>query len=145
MKTIICILSTAFFLFACTQEKKNPIEGNWKLIFMQEFSGDTLKWDLNKNYTGSDMKMWSESHFIFVGKFKEETAEINSYGGGTYTLDGNQYHENILYHNIPSFVGKTLKFTLEIKNDTLIQTGPFNDQWQIEKSNHFIEKYIRLD
>jgi len=39
-----------------------------------------------------------------------------------YKLDGNQYEESYLYCSYKPFIVKTLKLTLELKNDTLTQT-----------------------
>jgi hypothetical protein len=33
---------------------------------------------------------------------------------------------------------------LEIKGDTLYQTYPVNDNWQIDKNEYTLEKYVRL-
>ena len=40
--------------------------------------------------------------------------------------------------------GKTIKMTLEIKNDTLIQTYPVDDKGQMNKDWAWIEKYVRI-
>ena len=96
------------------------------------------------NYTGSDMKIWAKNYFIFVGRYKRDTTFTDNYGGGTYTLDGNRYQETILYHSIAEWVGNKPKMLLDVKGDSLIQTWPADDNWQINKSNYRIEKYVRL-
>jgi len=124
--------------------EKSPIEGAWKAVFVQSYSGGSAVYDLNK-VSGSQMKMWSENNFIFVGKFQLDTTVINNYGGGSYTLIRNQYMESILYHTDKGNVGKTIKMIIEIKNDTLTQTYPVNEEGQIDKNNYSIEKYVRLN
>ena len=68
------------------------------------------------------------------------------YGGGTYKLKGNRYEENVLYHfSKPGTVlNYTLKALIELKNDTLIQTSPVDDNGQINKNKYSIEKYVQL-
>ena len=91
------------------------------------------------------MKIWTKNHFIFVGLYNLDSTIINSYGGGTYKLEGNRYEENILYHTYPNFVGKKINMLLEVKNDTLTQTWPVNEDGEIDKHNYEIEKYIRAE
>jgi hypothetical protein len=136
------------FIISCQPQKpaeRLPIEGTWELIYGQYISDGTIIYDYPVNLTGTDMKMWSKEHFIFVGKLQLDTTVVNNYGGGTYTLAGNLYEENILYHAIESSVGQKVKMLLEISNDTLTQTWPVNADGQIDKNNFSIEKYIRLD
>lgn len=67
----------------------------------------------------------------------------DNYGGGTYTINGNQYVETIKYHFTKDYVGKILKMSLELQNDTLIQNYHLVDSAgrQIENKSS-IEKYI---
>ena len=107
--------------------------------------GDTLKSEFPGDYSGSDMKMWSKDHFVFVGLFKNDTTTRNNYGGGTYKLKGNRYEEYILYHANKVAVGKNVKMILELKNDTLFQTYPVDENGKIDSvSYYYIEKYVRL-
>jgi hypothetical protein len=113
-------------------------------VYAQSIAGDTLVWKFLGDNAGSDIKIWTKSHFIFVGRFKNDTAFADSYGGGTYTLEGNRYEETILYHVATNWVGSKVKMLLEIKGDSLIQTWPADDTWQINKSTYRVEKYVRL-
>jgi hypothetical protein len=126
------------------QEKKSPLTGAWKLVSLQSYSGDSAIYDLSK-VSGSQMKMWSDSNFLFVGRFMLDTVILNNYGGGTYTLEGNSYKENIIYHTEKENIGTAIKIILEIKNDTLTQTYPLQEDGQVNKSNYTIEKYVRLN
>jgi hypothetical protein len=40
-------------------------------------------------------------------------------------------------------VGTSQKLLLEIKDDTLIQTWPCDDNWLIDTSNYSIQKLVR--
>jgi hypothetical protein len=74
-----------------------------------------------------------------------DTATYDNYGGGTYKLDGTHCEESYLYFGEKSMVGTSQKLLLEIKNDTLIQTWPCDNNWQINKSNYNIQKLVRKD
>ena len=142
--SIITIVVLIIFL-SCIQSQRKPHEGTWNLVSMQRISGDTLEWIFPGDITGSDMKMWTKDHFSFVGRFKRDTTIVDNFGGGTYTLNGNQYEETILYAANSDNVGSKIKILLEVKGDSLIQTWPLDDNWQLDKSNYYIEKYIRLE
>jgi hypothetical protein len=145
MKTriVLCLL-LALAIGGCMQEKRGPNEGAWQLISAQHFVNDSLVSNFPGTYSGSDVKMWSENYFVFVGLFKRDTTVINSYGGGAYTLEGKKYIESIQYHTNPGAVGQVVNMTLEVRNDTLIQTWPVDEQGKGLKSEHNIEKYVRM-
>lgn len=68
-------------VISCTQkEKPNPIEGEWNLIYSKSVANDSVVGEFPGTYQGSDMKWWSKDHFIFVGKYTQDTVTINSYG-----------------------------------------------------------------
>jgi len=106
---------------------------------------DSLTFEFPGSTTGSDIKMWTENHFLTVGRFQMDTTFIDNGVGGTYTLDGNQYEETILYMPGQNGTGQKIKMLLELRNDTLIQTWPVDENGQIDKTNYSVEKYIRLD
>ncbi len=54
-----------------------------------------------------DMKIWSYNYYVCVDGFIRNDEVNNSYAGGTYTLNGNRYQENIKYHAKKSAVGET--------------------------------------
>ena len=147
MKNLICCLVISVFLLACTQEEKSPIEGAWKNFLFQSISTDSLGKTITIDYKIDVVKMWSEKNFSFIGQWNQDSIIKDFYGGGTYKLDGNKYEENVVYHF--SRPGKiwdyNLKGLLEIRNDTLIQTAPVDENGQIIKSRYFIEKYVRLN
>ncbi len=143
--TFFLLLLIPLFFVSCNKTTGLPHEGAWKFFYAKSVSADTVVFEFPGNLTGSDLKVWTKNHFIFVGLFDMDTTKIDSYGGGTYTLDGNRYEENILYHANKKSVGEKVKMLLEVKNDTLIQTWPVNEDGQIDKSNYRIEKYIRAE
>jgi hypothetical protein len=130
---------------AQAQGKKSSIEGAWQLVNAREIVGDKIVSELPKNYTGSEIKIWTKTHWTVVGWFKQDTTLSDNYAGGTYKLEGNKYDENVVYHAYKPYVGKTIKMLLEIKNDTLTQIYPLDKNGNIIKLDYNIEKYIRLE
>lgn len=144
-KTLVLCVVALLSIISCTQqEKPNPIEGQWNLIYSKSVANDSVDGEFPGTYQGSNMKWWSKDHFIFVGKFTEDTVTINSYGGGTYTLTGTNYAETILYHTFPEVVGMTYKMLVTVKNDTLVQIWPVMDNGKIDDSNYRLERYTRI-
>ncbi len=91
------------------------------------------------------IKSWTNSHFFFIGKYPDENGTADSYGGGTYTLNGNQYEEYVKYNFSKSYEGTSVKMNIEIKGDTLLQTYPVDAEGLIDQNNYTIEKYVRLE
>jgi hypothetical protein len=100
---------------------------------------------IGKDVVGSQIKVWSQNHFVFVGRFIVNDKILDNYGGGTYTLEGSQYIETIVYHKNHHWINSKPRMLLEIKGDTLYQTWPVNDMWQINKYDYTVEKYVRLN
>jgi hypothetical protein len=125
--------------------KRISLEGDWQLVQVQEITNGKVTNLFPDIYIGTQFKMWSEKHFMFVGKVKSDTTIIDFYGGGTYTLDGDRYEEDVFYNSNKEYEGHKVKMLLEFRNDTLIQTYPVDNNGIPEKSSYQIEKYIRLD
>jgi hypothetical protein len=142
--SILFCLMISMIIIGCAQQKRIPIEGAWQLVQSQGVTKDSLGNVIPVDFHPVSTKMWSESHFSFIGQWKQDTTIRDFYGGGTYKLEGNRYEENILYHFIKSAIGQNVKMLLELRNDTLIQTYPVDSNGQINKSDYYIEKYIRL-
>jgi hypothetical protein len=149
MKKIIFLgLIIALIIGSCTQQEvKSPIEGPWQVVSWQRIAGDTLQWKLGVDFIGNEIKSWSKSHFLFVGRYerKKDTTFIDNYGGGTYKLDGAHCDESYVYFVDQKMVGTSQRILLEVKNDTLIQTWPCDENWQINKSNHNVQKLVRVE
>lgn len=144
MKKVILLGLITCLLSGCsTAEKKSPVEGAWRLAHEYIKSGDRVD-IFPENITGGEIKVWTGSTFVFVGRFKQDSVYTNSYGGGTYKLDGNRYEEEVQYHAAEEYRGKKVKILLEIKNDTLIQTYPVNDNWQADPERYSVEKWVRI-
>jgi hypothetical protein len=141
MKKII-FLSLIFLLIivSCSQEKKSPIEGAWQMIYGNWQSVDTT---FPAQIKGSQIKILSKEYFAFVGHFELDTIISENYGGGTYKLEGDRFEEGVIYHASKASIGKKVKLLVEIRNDTLIQRWPADENWKLAEK-YSTEKYVRL-
>ena len=90
--------------------------------------------------------MWTKNYWSFTGIGKTDTTDIDLFGCGTYTLNGNDYEEKIIYHNDKTSINTIYKALLEIKNDTLYQTAHPTDSTGLVMENYtLIEKYVRAE
>jgi hypothetical protein len=115
--TILCLT-----LLSCSSERKNRLEGTWRLV-----SGASKRADTTYDYSKGQYRMIMmiyENHFAFVGRYVRDGDTFDTYGGGTYTLEGNNYTESIDYHSYKPWIGEVIPFEFSVKNDTLIQKGP---------------------
>lgn len=141
------LLLSALFLAivaGCKQAPVNPVEGAWYLIYAKTVSNDTVIDSYPEMHQGSQVKMWSDNYWMFVGINQKDTTVLNKFGGGSYTLDGVVYRETIEYHYVKDYVGKTLGMRIVVENDTLMQVWPADNQGEVDKSNYFSEKYVRV-
>jgi hypothetical protein len=140
-------------LASCSAAKQNndnssrgfSMEGTWRLISGTLIQGhDTTV----TNYTRdqSFIKIINGSHFAFLlhdlHKGKDSGAVFSS-GGGTYTLKGNLYTENLEYCSDRQWEGNSFPFHVIIENDTLMQQGVEKvEKLGVERMN--IEKYVKV-
>ncbi len=145
MKKIICLsLVIILISISCTKEEQSPLEGAWRLVHEYQKSGDEILGEFPVDITGSEIKIWSGNHFIFVGRFEQDSVVSDTYGGGTFKLEDDNYEETIEFHSYPDFLGQTMKILLEIKGDTITQTFPVDNNGQVDTSEYYIEKWVRI-
>ena len=142
----IAILSSLLLIMlaACKQEPVNPVVGAWDLIYARQVVNDSTVATFPDTYQGSQVKMWCNNYWMFVGQFSQDTVTANGFGGGSYTLEGIVYKETIKYHSTESNIGKTLRMRIVVANDTLIQVWPADEMGEVDKSNYTSEKYVRV-
>jgi hypothetical protein len=143
-KTLIISVSLMFLLAGCSQEPANPVVGAWDLIYAKQVVNDTTEATFPGDYQGSQVKMWCNNYWMFVGEYTLDTITDNNFGGGSYTLEGLVYKETIKYHSSADYVGQTLRMRIIVENDTLIQVWPANETGEIDKSNYTSEKYVKV-
>ncbi len=131
-------------IVSCTRTSKSPIEGAWRLAFEYEISGDSISTTYPGTNTGSEIKVWSGNTFIFVGKFIQDSISTDNFGGGTFKLDGNRYEESVQYHSAPEYLGQKVKLYLEVKNDTIIQKWPVDDNGEPVIDHYYLEKWVHI-
>ncbi len=146
MKRIFTTLFVVGCLISCKVEHPNSnssngsIEGTWQLVYGSIKEKDTL---IVKDLSNTSfIKIINTSHFAFFNQAENDASQF--YGGaGTYTFDGTNYIEKLTYTSALDFKGHEFPFTIEIKGDTLIQSG-------IEKIDaagiyrEILEKYIKI-
>ena len=140
-KVIFLFLIIEMIIGSCTQEKQSPIEGAWQLVYAKNRSKEE---SFPAQFPGEQVKMFVNGHITWVGQFKlpRDTSFIYDYGLGTYTIDGDKFTENCTIHRQKSAVGSK-KMIMEIRNDTLIQMYPTDENFKLEEKHH-IMKYVRL-
>jgi hypothetical protein len=143
-KAIFLNLIIWLILSACADQKSKGPQGTWQMVQMQMVEGSKVTNYFSDRYSVNQIKMWSDNHFIFVGKYRVDTTTSYRYGVGTYTLNGNLYTENILYHFDKYYEGTKNKIWLEIKKDTLLHIFPVDDLGKPNQTKHWVEKYVRL-
>lgn len=142
---LFCCSLIVVSICACSQKKNLPIEGAWRQIEHKTITGDSIVIDFPGMSEVDAIKVWSGNRFMFVARVKTDTIVEDNYGTGTFKLEGNKYEENIQILGYHPWEGKTIKMTLEIRNDTLIQTYPVDDKGVMEKEWAAIEKYVRIN
>ena len=127
------------------QKPDQPLIGTWHLISSKSIEkGDTTvttppnDQEMVKIFNGTDF-----AFFTHDKKMGKVTKPVFDSGSGTYTLVGNNYAEHLAYCNYRDWENRDFKFTVQFKNDTLIQSG-------IEKidslniNHEIIETYVKL-
>ena len=150
MKQYLSILLGTCLLLSCQQNEKetaeSPLTGTWQLISGTLIDkGDTTITDYTRGI--QMIKIINDSHFAFLNhdlnKGKDSTAAQFVAGGGPYELVGDNYTEHLEYCSDRQWEGNDFVFTVEIKNDTLTQSGIEKvEGTTIDRLN--IEKYVRL-
>ena len=146
-------IMVAIIFASCSNETESnkpeatakPIVGTWKLLTGTLIEkGDTVVTDYTKNV--SFIKIINDSHFAFLQhdlKQGKDSSAVFVAGGGTYTLKDNQYAEHLEYCTARNWEGNDFHFTIELKNDTLVQSGVEKIESEgVDRMN--IEKYIRV-
>lgn len=144
---LIAILLLTGVLTACTEKTKVdklPIEGTWELISETRIEGnDTTFAAMPPDQR--NIKMLNGTHFSFVrhdlNQGKDSTAVFVA-GAGTYTIDGDKYHEHLEFCNYREWENHDFDFTVTIKNDTLVQSG--HEKVEGVADRIIIEKYHRV-
>lgn len=141
---------------ACSQSDSQDngnrlsLEGTWQLVSATSERNDSL---VRTDPPGTKMiKIINADHFAFLNHNVKasgdstKTAELFVAGGGPYKLEGNSYTEYLEYCTARAYEGNTFEFTVEIKGDTLIQSGveKLKDLGLGEENVQLRETYVRV-
>ncbi len=123
-KTYYFLLAMLMISLSCKTENKNAVEGTWELVSAKYTSPDTT-YLYPKSEFDHVIKIIGKTHFLFIS---QDTSRIESYdfGGGTYTLEGDTYTENIVFFKYPGFIGQSISYNNQIEGDNWVMTGPLN-------------------
>src|SRR5215469_12206073 len=146
-KNIIYLIASSLLLSlsACMENGSSAglhLNGTWQLI-----SGMTITGKDTVPYPGDFrmIKVINDTHFAFLRHDRNPPKDSSNHfdgGGGMYTLSGNQYTEHLDYYTDRNWEGKPFTFTVEVRGDTLIQTGI--EKVDAAHIDHIIvEKYVR--
>lgn len=137
------IIPICLLLFSC-QSSAPSIVGTWKLVYGATITkGVTATTEYPKDMRM--IKIINGSHFTFLKHDLNAPKDSSNHfdaGGGSYTLNGDQYTEHLDFYADRNWEGKTFTFTVKTEGDTLVQRG-------VEKvegtgvDREIIEKYVR--
>lgn len=150
MKPIAIAILITTALGACTVKTKVdtvdkvPLQGTWELLSETKIEGtDTTYAAMPPDQR--NIKMLNATHFSFLRhdlKQGKDSAAVFVAGGGTYTLNGDKYHEHLEFCNYREWENHDFDFTVTINNDTLIQQG--HEKVEGIADRIIIEKYRRV-
>ncbi len=126
----VLLIISMVFIVSCKNKKEahinklSPIIGTWELISATTILGDSTHY---KDLSNKRMiKIINKSHFAFLNhdlNKGQDSLEAFVAGGGTYKLQGNKYVEFLEYCNYREWEKNRFEFNVELKGDTLIQSG----------------------
>ena len=146
MKTrILCFVLIAFNLNSFSQQKPIVLEGAWRNVQRQSITDGKVVTDFPGKLSVDGIKVWTGNIFMEIAQTKMDTTVSDQYVVGTFKLKGNKYEENIIHIFYKPWEGKTVKLKIELKNDTLIQTYPVDENGLPDKKGAWIEKYVKMD
>jgi hypothetical protein len=145
-KVIFLSLVIALIIGSCAEQESKFPQGAWQLVQIQRIAnGKTRVTFPTATNKGTSIKMWSEKHYSVLGNRDRDTLIVDLYTGGTYKLEGIQYEEDVMYAKDKPYIGKNIKMSMELRNDTLLQSyNPVNTKGQFVDTVRYVEKYIRL-
>lgn len=147
-KIYVCLLGIAMGACAETSQPEKEtlnIQGTWKLLSATTIRGDSSSTTYMEEK--EMIKVINATHFTFlnhdVQQGKDSLTASFAAGGGPYELEGNSYTEHLRYCSYRAWEGHDFLFTLEMRGDTLVQTGK-EEIAELGINQTIIEKYLKL-
>lgn len=137
LNVIIPILGVVFTTWLAPPQQEAPAEdcylvGAWEVESLRFTDPDGTVRDVEIG-DPPGLKIFSETHWVFVEQNGPDDAAPTSGGGGRYTVEGNTYTEFVQYHAARDFVGQTLPFECRVEDDRWYQTGMLPDGVKLEE------------
>lgn len=136
------LIISALICLSCKNTPENiSISGTWKMVYAEIIENDTIQ--IKDLQHTEFIKIINDSHFAFFNQNINSNENFYS-GAGSFVLNGQDYEEVLSYTNSQAIKNHTFSFKIQMKGDTLIQTG-------IEKieaagiNKTITEKYIKLN
>ncbi|WP_299549296.1 hypothetical protein [Seonamhaeicola sp.] len=135
-------LCLVVLILSCAKKQPvNPLLGTWKMVYAETLEQDSLT---VKDLTNTAfIKIINDSHFAFFNQHNQSTEHFYG-GGGTYTLNNNNYVETLSYTSVEALKGHTFSFKVDFAGDTLIQSG-IEKAKKANINRKIIEKYIKIN
>ncbi|WP_243346897.1 hypothetical protein [Parabacteroides sp. FAFU027] len=141
--TLLIVAITATLSYGL--KKAVPIEGTWQMVHAQYYHLDSLMSQFSAKDGDFQWKTFCKGYFMAVYQSINNNKPGNSGVCGKYVLKGNNLEETLDSHfpDAIKYFGKKPLYNVQIKGDSLIQTGPYNEDGRAILF-HFIEKYVRV-
>lgn len=139
-------LAATFFVSCDTDQPINlPLAGTWQLIAATSTEKDSTFSTFNPRT--KMIKIITPTHFAFfnhdLDQGKDSTTATFTAGGGEYTLKDSVYTEHLQYFNHREWEGHQFQFVVDIRNDTLTQSGVEKLE-ELGIDRVIVEKYVRV-
>lgn len=125
--TIILAITFLLICQGCSNREKEKTPNNvgvssshigaWEMIYFQSIKGNDTTEIITENEPLA-ITLMTSSHFSYQWRNSSNS------GAGTYTYDGKIIREEFKYYKDSSFVGAVLTFNMDVRNDSIIFSGP---------------------
>ena len=135
MRTSLTLLGC--FLFTTFGDKLSAdgagcaIQGTWELSAQKVGKGQMV--DRTKTNV-REIKLIVDGHFVWT-IYKTKNGNLDSAGGGTYTLTGDTYVEHLDFGSprLGRAIDQNQKFNVKLEGDRLVQTGVLSDGTELQE------------
>jgi hypothetical protein len=142
-RVLLCLVIALGLLTGCQTSSDSgqgvTLEGEWKLELETLAIGDQT-YSTFDGKSREMIKMFTDSHFAFSSKgtnrprfssyqltTEQKVVAFDNYGGslGRYSYENNILTEHIEYSSFPNYEGMSIRFTITITGDTMVQEGVY--------------------
>ena len=125
---LLFLICTMFLFLNCSTEKKNGVEGVWRLV-----SGEYKYQDMIATLPASQhlisYKLITKTHFAVVTQ--DTSQQLFMAHSGTFQIGDNEYTEKFTIHKNPKNIGKLLIFKSHMQDDKwVISSDRLKEVWE---------------